>query len=142
MQETKLAKVLKRIALLPDDAIPSEDQHHFKDRSTALAHKWMSEGGAASADTPKAAAEPTPDATPSAAPAQSENAPAEETSTANEEVKPSASAQSNGTAPAESTTSAPATNGDAEVKPEAFQGDSAAKVDTTAAPIADTPMES
>lgn len=39
-QESKLAKVLKRIALLKDGSIPNEDKYSFRERSSALANKW------------------------------------------------------------------------------------------------------
>ncbi|GAA5980848.1 hypothetical protein JCM11641_004741 [Rhodosporidiobolus odoratus] len=42
LQESKLAKVLKRIALMKDDQIPEEDKYSFRERSSQLASKWAS----------------------------------------------------------------------------------------------------
>ncbi|GAA6034486.1 hypothetical protein JCM8097_005353 [Rhodosporidiobolus ruineniae] len=43
--ESKLNKVLKRIAALKDGQIPDEDKYSFRDRSSALATKWAGLAG-------------------------------------------------------------------------------------------------
>ncbi|GAA5879193.1 hypothetical protein JCM8547_008394 [Rhodosporidiobolus lusitaniae] len=40
LQESKLNKVLKRITLMQDDAIPDEDKHSFRPRAIELLKKW------------------------------------------------------------------------------------------------------
>ncbi|KAK4054613.1 hypothetical protein OIO90_003425 [Microbotryomycetes sp. JL221] len=139
LAETKLAKVLKRIALMKESDIPDNDQYNFRSRSSALAAKWTAQangGGSNAPDTPQAAS--------TAAPEEQTPAPATEA--------PSAPAsQPAEAAPAESPAPAPAapvvgeskpveTNGDAATAPSndtsKSNGDSAAAVEpsTDAAP--------
>ncbi|BGP25520.1 hypothetical protein JCM10295v2_004448 [Rhodotorula toruloides] len=40
LRESKLNKVLKRIALMKDGVIPDEDKYSFRERSSQLASKW------------------------------------------------------------------------------------------------------
>ncbi|GAA5936561.1 uncharacterized protein JCM15063_001922 [Sporobolomyces koalae] len=59
--ESKLAKVLKRVAILKEDVIPDDDKYNFRKRSADLAGKW-----AAILDGGNAAGSPQPEATPAA----------------------------------------------------------------------------
>ncbi|GAA5936288.1 hypothetical protein JCM3775_006454 [Rhodotorula graminis] len=65
--ESKLAKVLKRIALLKDGQIPNEDKYSFRERSSALANKWNTILGGSN-ESPAPASGPKDDAA-AAAPA-------------------------------------------------------------------------
>ncbi|GAA5865251.1 hypothetical protein JCM1840_003964 [Sporobolomyces johnsonii] len=122
--ESKLAKVLKRIALLKDDSIPDEDKYSFRERSSALAAKWTALlGGSNAASSPKAAeATPTADTSADAAPAEEgaeapkdeeEAKPAEETPAPAAEEKPEEKEEP---APME-VDAAPQTNGDSHEEP-------------------------
>ncbi|GAA6063752.1 hypothetical protein JCM10212_005710 [Sporobolomyces blumeae] len=67
--ESKLAKVLKRIAILKEGAIPDDDKYKFRERSSALAAKWAGILGGNAAGSPKpddasATAGPSTDAAP------------------------------------------------------------------------------
>ncbi|GAA6002897.1 uncharacterized protein JCM10292_001363 [Rhodotorula paludigena] len=135
--ESKLAKVLKRIALMKDGAIPDEDKYSFRDRSSKLATKWASLLGGAATDSPAppaaddkadAPAAANGDAAEPAAPAAEEPAPAAADAKMDEDKKEDA-------APA-AAEAAPAANGDAAPAPEA-------KADAPAAdePKAEAPAE-
>ncbi|GAA5881328.1 hypothetical protein JCM3774_002876 [Rhodotorula dairenensis] len=52
LRESKLNKVLKRIALMKDGSIPEEDKYSFRERSTALASKWTPLMGGADSPAP------------------------------------------------------------------------------------------
>ncbi|BGP56265.1 hypothetical protein JCM8202v2_003879 [Rhodotorula sphaerocarpa] len=132
LRESKLNKVLKRIALLSDDFIPEEDKYSFRSRSNALAAKWAKEMGAADSPAP-----PKPESGNAAPPAangtEAEAKPATEGNAADE---PAAAAQeeANGVEPAAADASeekkvddaamkvdepAPQANGDAAAEPAA-----------------------
>ncbi|GAA5948504.1 hypothetical protein JCM10213_003885 [Rhodosporidiobolus nylandii] len=72
LQESKLAKVLKRIALMKEGTIPDEDKYSFRERSSALASKWTALLNGADESSPKPEGE---DAAPAAA--EKENGDAE-----------------------------------------------------------------
>ncbi|GAA5820668.1 hypothetical protein JCM3770_004958 [Rhodotorula araucariae] len=56
LTESKLAKVLKRIALMQDGQIPDEDKYSFRQRSSELANKWAALlGGANDSPAPASA---------------------------------------------------------------------------------------
>ncbi|GAA5835950.1 hypothetical protein JCM11251_006611 [Rhodosporidiobolus azoricus] len=74
LKESKLNKVLKRIALMKDSAIPDDEKYSFRERSAALAQKWASLAGGA-------------DSTPQPAAAEKEDAPVAENGAAAEEDK-------------------------------------------------------
>ncbi|POY73943.1 hypothetical protein BMF94_2985 [Rhodotorula taiwanensis] len=57
LRESKLNKVLKRIALMKDNSIPEEEKYSFRQRSGALANKWTSLVGGAEASPAPAKAE-------------------------------------------------------------------------------------
>ncbi|GAA5981213.1 hypothetical protein JCM5350_006063 [Sporobolomyces pararoseus] len=73
--ESKLAKVLKRVALLKDEVIPDEEKYNFRQRSSSLAAKWAPIVGGNAAGSPQA--EPST----SAADNSTEAAPATENGT-------------------------------------------------------------
>ncbi|GAA5915108.1 hypothetical protein JCM8208_002629 [Rhodotorula glutinis] len=118
--ESKLAKVLKRIALLKDGSIPNEDKYSFRERSSALANKWNAILGGSN-ESPAPASGPKDDA--AAAPAskgddaaepKAEEAAAEPTKAdepAADEDKKDAQAAPAGDVAMED--AAPTTNGDA-----------------------------
>ncbi|BGP49222.1 hypothetical protein JCM10450v2_005105 [Rhodotorula kratochvilovae] len=57
LTESKLAKVLKRIALMKDGQIPDEDKYSFRQRSSELANKWAALlGGSNDSPAPASAA--------------------------------------------------------------------------------------
>jgi len=96
-QESKLAKVLKRIALLKDGVIPDDEKYKFRQRSSDLAAKWasiMQENGDSSPKAEAASTDAAPATTENgteAAPAESEAAaPAEEESKEEKEEDESA----------------------------------------------------
>ncbi|GAA5871582.1 hypothetical protein JCM16303_000801 [Sporobolomyces ruberrimus] len=68
--ESKLAKVLKRIAILKENVIPEDDKYDFRKRSAELASKWAAimEGNSAGSPQPEsnsaAAADNSTDAAP------------------------------------------------------------------------------
>ncbi|CEQ41319.1 SPOSA6832_03034, partial [Sporobolomyces salmonicolor] len=121
--ESKLAKVLKRIALLKDDSIPDEDKYSFRERSSALAAKWTALlGGSNAASSPKPAeATPTADTSADAAPAEDGvGAPREEEAKPAEETPAPAAAEmpeeQEEPAPMQ-VDAAPQTNGDSHEEP-------------------------
>ncbi|GAA5972935.1 hypothetical protein JCM21900_006300 [Sporobolomyces salmonicolor] len=120
--ESKLAKVLKRIALLKDDSIPDEDKYSFRERSSALAAKWTALlGGSNAASSPKPAeATPTADTSADAAPAEDgAGAPREEEAKPAEETPaPAAEMPEEQEEPAPmQVDAAPQTNGDSHEEP-------------------------
>lgn len=97
LTESKLAKVLKRIALLKDGVIPDDEKYKFRQRSSDLAAKWasiMQENGDSSPKAEAASTDAAPATTENgteAAPAESEAAaPAEEESKEEKEEDESA----------------------------------------------------
>jgi len=59
LQASKLAKVLKRIALLDEGDIPSEGEFNFRPRSSALAAQWAQLGLNEGTPVPNSAAPPS-----------------------------------------------------------------------------------
>ncbi|BGP33044.1 hypothetical protein JCM10296v2_004833 [Rhodotorula toruloides] len=56
LKESKLNKVLKRIALMKDGVIPDEDKYSFRERSSQLASKWAKMFDGAGNESPAPAA--------------------------------------------------------------------------------------
>lgn len=67
--ESKLAKVLKRVALLKEDVIPDEEKYNFRQRSSDLAGKWAPLMGGNPAGSPQAEASTSADNAAETAPA-------------------------------------------------------------------------
>ncbi|GAA5993372.1 hypothetical protein JCM10908_002634 [Rhodotorula pacifica] len=126
LRESKLNKVLKRIALMKDGSIPEEDKYSFRERSAALASKWTPLMGA---DSPAPAKPEGTNAAPATSngAAEDSNAAAEENGAghASEEAddkayKPHAEsgASEEKPAPMDVEDAAPSTNGDAKATSE------------------------
>ncbi len=86
-QASKLAKVLKRIALLDEADIPSETEFNFRPRSSALASQWAQLGLNEGTPVPTSAAPPSK--------SEATSAPNGNGATS-EEPKPQEAAQTNG----------------------------------------------
>ncbi|KAM0789449.1 hypothetical protein ACM66B_000271 [Microbotryomycetes sp. NB124-2] len=125
LTETKLAKVLKRIAQMKDSEIPDNDQYNFRSRSSALAAKWSNQVADAASNAPE-----TPQAANTSTVDESAAAPAESSSSA--PAQPSAPAPTEPSAPA---SEAPAA---AEDKPAAAETNGVADA---AAPASDAPAQ-
>lgn len=122
LRESKLNKVLKRIALMKDGSIPEEDKYSFRERSATLASKWTPLMGGADSPAPvkpeavNATAETANGTTEDSKATTEENG--EETAAeqaGDKAAEPSAAPSSNEDKPAEMDVdaSAPVTNGDA-----------------------------
>ncbi|KAK4054265.1 hypothetical protein OIV83_001291 [Microbotryomycetes sp. JL201] len=131
LAETKLAKVLKRIAQMKDGEIPDNDQYNFRGRSSALAAKWSTQVTDAVSNAPD-----TPQAANTSAAEESAPAPVEQPSEPTSQNHAPAPIESSGLAteaPAESKSAEP--NGVAESKP-AEEAPAQPNGTTEAAPIA------
>ncbi|GAA5839873.1 hypothetical protein JCM3766R1_004708 [Sporobolomyces carnicolor] len=122
LSESKLGKVLKRVALLKEDVIPDGDKYDFRKRSADLASKWspLLNSNSATAGSPQADAAPSTDNKEStdAAPApETENGATEEASA----PAPEADAAPADEAPAAAPAAAEEKKND---EPEAMQVDS------------------